>query len=271
MKNRILLIGDLPCYGKMAINAMLPIFSHLGFDVSVLPTALVSNNFAYGKFDVLDTTDFMEKTLNYWDELGFEFDAVYTGFLSSKAQSELIADKCVQWKRRGMQIFSDPIMGDHGRLYNGVTQDHVENMRHLIGASDFIVPNLTEACYLAEIPCPRFGFDAGAMNDLMEKLKRICPGTILITSAVVDNRRMVYGHDAHKNIELELPYTQIDREFHGTGDVFTALFMAARLKGGNVEESACYAMEGVANMIRRNFANENVFDGLRIEGCLDLL
>lgn len=271
MKNRILLIGDLPCYGKMAINAMLPIFSHLGFDVSVLPTALVSNNFAYGKFDVLDTTDFMEKTLSYWDELGFEFDAVYTGFLSSKAQSELIADKCEEWKDRGMQIFSDPIMGDHGKLYNGVTQTHVENMRHLIAASDFIVPNLTEACYLAGVPCPQFGLTCEEMQDLMERLKDLCPGTILITSSIVDKQRMVYGYDAYKGISLELPYTEIDREFHGTGDVFTALFISARLKGSNVKESAGYAMEGVANMIRRNFTNENVFDGLRIEGCLDLL
>lgn len=271
MKNRILLIGDLPCYGKMAINAMLPIFSHLGFDVSVLPTALVSNNFAYGKFDVLDTTDFMEKTLAYWEDLGFGFDAVYTGFLSSKAQAELVADKCAQWKERGMAVFSDPIMGDHGRLYNGVTQEHVENMRHLIAASDFIVPNLTEACYLAGVECPQFGFDATQMAELMERLKEICPGTILVTSSIVEKERMVCGYDAYKGMDLRLPYTEIDREFHGTGDIFTALFMAARLKGGNVEDSARYAMDGVANMIRRNFANENVFDGLRIEGCLDLL
>ncbi|MGN0908135.1 MAG: phosphomethylpyrimidine kinase, partial [Succinivibrio sp.] len=83
---KILLIGDLPCYGRMAVNAMLPVLSHMGYDVSVLPTALVSNNFAYGKFDVLDTTRFMRDTLRYWDELGFRFDAVYTGFIASRAQ-----------------------------------------------------------------------------------------------------------------------------------------------------------------------------------------
>ncbi len=93
-QKHLLLIGDLPCYGRMAVNAMLPVCSHSGLEVSVLPTALVSNNFAYGRFDVLDTTDFMRRTFDHWQALGFKFDAVYTGFLCSKAQTDLIAARC---------------------------------------------------------------------------------------------------------------------------------------------------------------------------------
>lgn len=45
---------------------------------------------------------------------------------------------------------TDPIMGDEGKLYNGVTEETVENMRRLIGVADVIVPNLTEAEFLTE-------------------------------------------------------------------------------------------------------------------------
>lgn len=47
-------------------------------------------------------------------------------------------------------MMTDPIMGDEGKLYNGVTEETVENMRRLIGVADVIVPNLTEAEFLTE-------------------------------------------------------------------------------------------------------------------------
>ena len=54
------------------------------------PTALVSNTLDYGVFDIQDTTDFMENTLNTWDQLNFHFDCICTGFLVSEKQVELL-------------------------------------------------------------------------------------------------------------------------------------------------------------------------------------
>ena len=65
MKSKnILLINDLPGYGKVALSAMLPILSKMGYSLYNLPTALVSNTLDYGKFEILDTTSYMEKTIN---------------------------------------------------------------------------------------------------------------------------------------------------------------------------------------------------------------
>jgi len=55
----ILIINDMPGYGKVALAAMLPILSNMGHSVYNLPTALVSNTLDYGKFTILDTTDYM--------------------------------------------------------------------------------------------------------------------------------------------------------------------------------------------------------------------
>lgn len=61
--SQILLINDMAGYGKVALSAMIPVFSHLKFETFNLPTALISNTLDYGKFDILDTTEYMQNTL----------------------------------------------------------------------------------------------------------------------------------------------------------------------------------------------------------------
>ncbi len=92
MRDKILLINDLPGYGKVALAAMIPVLSHMGFDLYNLPTALISNTFDYGKFEILETTEYMKNTISVWKELGFNFDGISTGFIGSEEQVRLVAD-----------------------------------------------------------------------------------------------------------------------------------------------------------------------------------
>ena len=123
--NNILLINDMAGYGKVALSSMIPILSSMKFQVYNLPTALVSNTLDYGKFDILETTDYMKKSMQIWDELGFQFDMISTGFLVSEEQTKLVSGYCQKKKEEGTFIFVDPIMGDDGHLYNGVTENTV--------------------------------------------------------------------------------------------------------------------------------------------------
>lgn len=77
---RILLVNDMAGYGKVALAAMIPILSSARHQVFNLPTALVSNTLDYGTFDILETTGYMRGAIDAWEKLGFEFDAVATGF-----------------------------------------------------------------------------------------------------------------------------------------------------------------------------------------------
>ena len=95
MEHPVLLINDMAGYGKVALAAMIPVMSHMGLNVCNLPTALVSNTLDYGKFEILDTTEYMEHTLKVWEELGFRFDAVSTGFIVSDVQAQLVTDYCL--------------------------------------------------------------------------------------------------------------------------------------------------------------------------------
>ena len=110
-KEKVLLINDLAGYGKVALSAMIPVLSHMQYDVCSLPTALVSNTLDYGKFEILETTGYMKNTLAVWEQLGFGFDAVSTGFILSAAQTELVLQFCREQKKKGARIFTDPIMG----------------------------------------------------------------------------------------------------------------------------------------------------------------
>lgn len=80
-KKQILLINDVCGYGKVATAAMLPILSYMGMPVHNLPTAIVSNTLDYGKFNLLDTTDYIKGVFPVWKELGFHFrrhrDGIY--------------------------------------------------------------------------------------------------------------------------------------------------------------------------------------------------
>ena len=144
----ILIINDMPGYGKVALAAMLPILSNFGHSVYNLPTALVSNTLDYGKCTSLDTTEYMKRSIAVWKDLSFSFDCITTGFLASAEQVDIIREFIDSQRKEDLLVMTAPIMADDGKLYNGVTEETVANMRRLIGVADVIVPNLTEATFL---------------------------------------------------------------------------------------------------------------------------
>ena len=50
----------------------------------------------------------------------------------------MVSSYCREQAERGTLIFVDPIMGDEGKLYNGVTEDRVECMREMISVAHLI-------------------------------------------------------------------------------------------------------------------------------------
>ena len=124
---------------------MLPILTQMGHTTYNLPTALVSNTLDYGQFNVLETTDYMRGTIPVWHRLGFRFDAVCTGLMFSEEQATLVSSYCRQLQREGTTVFVDPIMGDGGRLYNGISDTQVQLMKEMVGVADLTFdPGISE-------------------------------------------------------------------------------------------------------------------------------
>ncbi len=271
MGKQVLLINDMPGYGKVALSAMIPVLSHMGHHIYNLPTALVSNTLDYGKFDILETTDYMVNTIHVWKELGFSFDAVSTGFIVSERQAKITAEFCRTQKENGSMIFADPIMGDEGTLYNGITDRTISYMREIVKVSDYIVPNYTEAVYLAGTQYQKNGIDEAGADALIGQLLSIGAKSIVITSALINQQEAVIVYDSVKKERHILPFTSIPVRFPGTGDIFSAVFMGNILEGNGIVESTRKSMDIVKCMIQKNKDNRDKFKGIPLESFLGVL
>ena len=268
---KILLVNDVAGYGKVGMAAMLPILSYMGIPAFNLPTALVSNTLDYGDFTLLDTTGYMRQTLPIWKKLGFRFDAICTGLMFSEEQAKLVAGYCKEQGEQGTWVFVDPILGDGGRLYNGMTERQVELMREMVAVAHLTFPNYTEACYLTKTPIKMEGISWEEAGDLLDKLRDIGCKSALITSCKIDGQNAVAGYNHFNDNYFHLEYHEIPGLFHGTGDIFSAVLIGHLLNGEPLKTSTRTAMDTVFRMIDRYRDTDDKNRGIPVEKCLDLL
>ena len=268
---QILLINDVVGYGKVGMGAMLPILSYLGIPTYSLPTALVSNTLNYGKFNIQDTTEYIKGTLPVWKELGFSFDAICTGLMFSEEQAKLVASYCEEQGKNGTIVFVDPILGDGGQLYNGVTERQVELMREMVSVADLTFPNYTEACYLTGTRIKSGSISWEEAGDLLDKLRDMGSKSALITSCKIDGHNSVAGYNHFNDNYFHLDYHEIPGLFHGTGDIFSAVLIGHLLNGEPLKGSTRQAMDTVFRMIDRYSGTDDKNRGIPVEKCLDLL
>lgn len=273
MNKKILLINDLAGYGKVALSAMIPVLSHMKYETYNLPTAIVSNTLDYGKFDILDTTEYMKNTLNVWEQLGFTFDAISTGFIVSQEQTEIITQFCEEKSADGSLVFTDPIMGDDGKLYNGVTGDTVALMRKLISVADYITPNYTEAAYLADMPYHEEGAALDEFHAMINTLRELGAKSVVITSAKIKGgeAKSVIGYDDREDAYFRTDFEEIPVRFPGTGDVFSSVFIGKIMDGCSLREATNKAMQVVRKMIEINLDNADKYKGIPLETCLGVI
>lgn len=270
-KKQILLINDIAGYGKVATAAMLPILSYMGHPTYNLPTALVSNTLDYGKFNILDTTDYIKGVFPVWKELGFGFDAIATGFIVSEQQARIVSSFCKEQAAGGTTIYVDPIMGDEGKLYNGVTPETIRHMQEMIAVADLMFPNYTEACYLTGTPYREEGVSYDESKCLLDALRAVSGKSVLITSITVDGQPCVIGYNHRRQQYFMLPYTEIPVHFPGTGDIFSAVLIGHLLNGDSLRQSTRTAMDAVARLIELNKDNADKNRGIPLENYLNIL
>lgn len=268
---QILLINDIAGYSKVGMIAMMPILTYMGVPTYSLPTALVSNTLDYGKFHIQDTTDFIRGTLPVWKELGFHFDAICTGLMFSEPQAQLLAHYCKEQAANGTTVFVDPVMGDGGRLYNGINDTNIKLMREMVAVADLIFPNYTEACYLTDNSFQSQGMTWDEAKDLLDQLTAIGTKSAVITSCCIDGKSSVVGYNHYNHEYFHLEYLEIPGIYHGTGDIFSAVLIGDLLNGETLRHSTRHAMDAVARMIDRYKDVTDKNRGIPIERCLDLL
>lgn len=269
-KRQILLVNDIAGYGKVATAAMLPILSYFGYPTYNLPTALVSNTLDYGKFNILDTTEYIKGVFPVWRQLGFSFDAIATGFIASERQADIVARYCQEQAALGTTIFVDPIMGDEGKLYNGVTAATINSMREMLSVAHICYPNYTEACYLTGRAYQPEGIGQGEARSLLDHLRKTGTKSALVTSVPVDGTPSVIGYNHMNGEYFQLTYEEIPVHFPGTGDIFSAVLIAHLLDGEELKHSVRMAMDAVYQLIDLNKDNLDKNRGIPLEQYLNI-
>lgn len=282
MGKRIVLFNDLPGYGKVALAAMVPLFSRMGHFPYQVPTAVVSNTLDFGKFRIQDMTDYMRDTIKVWDELGFDPDCICTGFVLSEEQVELIGDYIRSRKPRmdeiqnvdnGRLVMVDPIMADGGKLYNGIGMERVAAMRKLVSYSDVMVPNMTEAGFLTGI-CPgRERASAAELRELVDGLHKLSGKSVVITSAhdSETDEHLVCGYDHKSGQYFRVPFIFLPVRVAGSGDIFSTVMTGKLLDGESLEEAVREAVRVLTVLIRNNQSHLDEYKGILVERYWELL
>ena len=149
---KVLSIQDISCVGKCSLTVALPIISCMGVECQILPTSLLSTHTAFSSFSFLDLTDEMDVILKQFELNGFAFDSLYSGYLGSIRQIDILIGIIEKYKTADNYVVIDPVMGDYGKLYKGFDINFAKKMFSLCKKADIIIPNLTEACYMLDVP-----------------------------------------------------------------------------------------------------------------------
>lgn len=262
---RVLSVQDLSCLGKCSLTVALPVLSAMGCAATPLPTTLLSTHTAFPQPYRKRLTEDMEEICNHWKSIGAEFDTVTTGYLADPAQVEAVCGVLDAFPE-ALHIV-DPVMGDHGRLYSAITQEHAQAMAALCRRADVILPNVTEAAILAGMDY-RETADIGYYRELLAGLEVLGAKNVILTGVSLEEGKLgCFGKDEQGLFSCQ--FEKVDRQCHGTGDLFAAVVAGAMTRGKTCREAARLAAE-FTRLVVENTPVSTPF-GTEFEKCLPFL
>lgn len=268
--NRILTIQDISCVGQCSLTVALPILSACGLETAVLPSAVLSTHTAgFTGYTFRDLTEDMDAIRAHWEKENLRFDAVYTGYLGSREQighvKRIVASLC---RSEGILIV-DPAMADNGRLYPGFDAAFVEEMKALCAEADYLLPNITEACFLSGMPY-RESYDEDYIRQLLAAVCANERQTVVLTG--VSYSADTTGVVVYQAGELQYyRHPKHPKGCHGTGDVYASAFTGALLRGRSAFDSARIAADYTLCCIRYTANDPDHWYGVRFEPVLPAL
>ncbi len=272
---RVVAVHDLSCMGRVSLMAVVPILSSMGLEVCPLPTALLSCHTQYPEFTFLDLTDEMKRIVSNWKNQGFSFNAFYTGYLGSPEQVQIVEDLIRDFRRPTDLTVVDPVLGDNGKLYKGMKQEMVDEMRDLIKLADVITPNMTEMFLLLDKPYSHDDVEDEELKSYLKDLSDRGPGIVIVTSVpVIDNPHLtsVYAYNRNGNRYWKVTCPFLPAHYPGTGDAFTSVITGSLMQGDSLPLALDRATQFTLQGIRSTFGYEyNNMEGMMLEKVLNNL
>lgn len=250
-QKRVAAIHDISGFGKCSLTVALPIISAAGIEVSAIPTAVLSTHTGgIEGFTYRDLTEDMAPFAKHWKSLNLHFNAIYSGFLGSFEQIDIVSNIFDMLKTDDTLIMVDPCMADNGKLYSIYNESMVSGMVKLCRKADIIVPNLTETAFMLNKPFIEGPYTKKYIEDTLKELATLGCKKVVITGVYFDDKTLgAASYDCVKN-EITYSFNKIVKgSFHGTGDVFASALLSGILNGFSLTESTQIAVDFTYNSI----------------------
>ena len=258
---RIITIQDVSCLGKCSLTVALPIISAMGVETAIIPTAVLSTHTQFSGFTFHDLTDEMDPIKDHWKKEGFKFDAIYTGYLGSDRQIQIVSDYFDTFKSEGTVIVMDPAMADNGKLYAGFDEAFSKKMATLCAKADIILPNISEACFMLGEEYPGEDADETTVKALIEKLTGLGARYSVITGTTfADGTFGFTGFDAETKEFFSYGTKKVNWKSHGTGDIFASAVTGALMNGFSVYDSLKIAADYSCACIQNTYDDPEKVD-----------
>lgn len=272
MVKRIVSIQDISCLGKCSLTVALPIISAMGVECAIIPTAVLSTHTMFKNFTFHDLSGEIEPVVEHWENENISFDAVYTGYLGSFEQINIVSGVFEKMRARGSLVCVDPAMADNGRLYPAFDEAFAAKMADLCAGADYILPNITEAAYMSGMEYKE-SYDEEYVRSLILALAAKGARNVILTGVSFEEGKTgVMSYSSEKNEFSYYCHEKLPVSYHGTGDIFSSTFVGALMNGFAPGKAVSIAADFTAECIRVTIRNgkEKCY-GVDFEQCIPYL
>lgn len=275
---KVAAIHDLSGYGRASLTTIIPILSNMKVQVCPVPTAILSTHTGgFEGYSFIDLTDYMQEHINHWKRLDLEFDCIYSGFLGSPKQIEIVADFIDYFGKKSKFIVVDPVMGDNGKLYSTMDNEMVVGMRNLIKKADIITPNFTEVMYLLGKEYDK-NIDIEKVKEYLKDLSNMGPKIVIATSVPeieenkMDKKTSVVAYDRENDVFWRVSCRYIPASYPGTGDAYTSVVIGSLLQGDSLPMAIERGVQFITQCIMASYGFKYPKkEGVLLEKMLDVL
>jgi len=245
-------------YGHVGNSAaVFPMQMH-GIDVIAVPTTLLSNRPGYPTIRgrVLDAQLVADLLLGI-EERGAVDTAqmILSGYLGSPEIAAVVADfvQRAKAKNPALRYCCDPVLGDRGRGLFVHADIPPQVADRLCPLADVVTPNHFEFEYLS-------GAKAATTDQVIEAARALIargPSTVVVTSAEltdtpvgeIETLAVERAKEAFKASRVRTPKLPISP--NGTGDLFAALLVSARVRGSDTPQALSHAASAIFAVLER--------------------
>lgn len=251
---QILSIQSHVAYGHAGNSSAIFPLQRMGFEVAAIHTVQFSNHTGYGEWKgEIFSPSLVEDCVQGLQDRDVlkDMQAFLSGYLGSPDTAKVIAAAAQKVKATNPNAIycADPVMGDFGRdifVHPNIPQMIKE---YILPCADIITPNHYETQILTKDEIT----DISSALKAMEKLQNMGPRTVVMTSYAENG---VEGENIEAIVKnkdgawlFSAPRVQTERPPVGTGDAFTALFLAHTLLGKDAPKALQYTCAGLWHIL----------------------